>query len=167
MRHTFLVNQASLGGGVIVQKRDIKDTIASFKDHIDKDFKKNGKIKGPWFVSLQNLWPLLSEDERYHAIAMIYTFWHIDFANSWKGYERAITLDYTDVTQETSSVVSEICRYFHFEKSQEQIDTAIMTVNTQPSESKRFNIGQSGRGVELLPSSTQDYIEEVKRLLSR
>jgi hypothetical protein len=100
----FLVNQIQLGGGVIVQSRNLKDTIVSLKDHIERDYSLKGKVRTPWFVSLGRIWPSLTEDEKYHAVSFFYAFWHIDFQNSWRDYERGIFINYDEVTQSTPNV---------------------------------------------------------------
>jgi tetratricopeptide (TPR) repeat protein len=51
----FLSKQSELLGGVIVQTRDLKDTIVSIKEHTDRVCLE-GQV-GPWIVTAPSLWP--------------------------------------------------------------------------------------------------------------
>jgi len=162
----FLRNQVELGGGVIVQSRDLMDTIVSLKDHYEQDFVKKGVFGGPWFVTLNSVWPDLSGDEKFSLIAKFYVAWHFDFLRSWKQCSsRSFEVKYVDLINETKNVVMEICDCFSITKSEEEIEKAISMVEAYSKEKKRLNVGISGRGKAIIPVQVQRYIKEVESLL--
>jgi hypothetical protein len=156
----FLQAAATSGGGVIVQTRGLLDTIVSLKEHIDRDRLDGRKESGPWFVTVDALWQRLSEEEKYALISRCYAYWHVDFLRSWQKFGHRVDVTYEDVTESPTATISEICRYFHIPKSDDQIHQALALVNTYSSGKKRLNVGRSGRGKELVPSALQDELTE-------
>ena len=161
----FLKMQSKLGGGAVVQTRDLLDTIVSLKDHVDKSVAKTG-IAGPlpWCASLKLVWSGLSDDERYELIAYSYAPWHIDFVNSWKNAPRVLHLSYNDAVTRTFEVVREISLFFGVNKTATEIERAIDFVSCHPKDTNRMNIGKSGRGRDLLPPSLQLWVGELETL---
>lgn len=164
MQQTFLEGAAQNGGGAIVQSRDVGDTIISLKEHFDRESKPTGGNLGPWFTSLGDLWPTLSEDEKFLLVADIYAYWHFDFIRSWQRYPQRIDVLYEDLVASPVAVLVEICRYYGFQKSEAEIESAVALVDGYSSEKRRFNVGKTGRGKTMLPTSVQARIEELDAL---
>ena len=164
LRNFSNINKSS-GGGVLVQTRDVKDTVLSLKEMIDKIHTKELRLDSPWLVGLNSKWAEFSEEEKLSAVAASYTFWHFDFRRSWRNYSRRIEVDYESATRQTTDVVGEICRFFGLPKSPDQIDEALSEVAGLDPEARRLNRGVSGRGKEILPDRVQEMIDEIDCLM--
>ena len=149
---------------MIVQTRSLKDTVVSLKDMFEKSFSQWSSLKAPWIVGLDDQWKFMCDAEKYLAITAAYAFWHLDFKKSWARYPKRVEVSYEDVTKDTLGTVSEICSFFRIEKSAEEIQQAIASVNASSGESTRLNIGRSGRGAELLSAEVQAYIENIESI---
>jgi len=165
MRNFFLEKQVGLGGGVIVQTRDVKDTIVSLKDHLDAGIDRGDEGRMAWFAALESWWPGLSDDDKYRLVTYSYAPWHFDFVASWTACPRHIEVGYEQVVRKTPRVVQDICRFFCIKVEDGDIENSIDRVNEMGSEKKRFNIGKSGRGSELLPEDVKQHIAGLQALM--
>ena len=150
---------------LIVQTRDLADTIVSIKDDIDKSYSSGSSPSSQWIVSLPHYWPRFSETEKYLCIARHYAYWHVDFVSSWAKYSRGFHCTYDEVTTETSAVVAGICDFFKIAKSSEQIDMAIDHALGPRGDKIRFNKGVTGRGVKLLCPKAMETVREAEKLM--
>ena len=111
-RTAYFTNAFGLhaGGGVIVQSRDILDTVVSLKDHIDR------APQQPWVLLPSGetgaSWTRLEDDEKYWAIALYYAPWHCQFVTSWENEVGRFEVTYERLTTEPAKVLQEICERF-------------------------------------------------------
>lgn len=149
--------------GVIVQTRDLRDTIVSIKDHVENAITREQKSSSPWFTVDEGEWKKLTNDERFLYITLAYSSWHLNFLRSWKRYPKRIEISYTDIIRDTNELVDDICKFFNISASKEEIDLAI--INNSKKDSKiKFNVGKNGRGIQLLPKDADDIISELETL---
>lgn len=148
---------------VIVQTRDLKDTCVSAKDHMDQV----GSPYGPFIVAASAYWQTLNNDEKYMLIARTYTPWHMDFLKSWELYPNRMSIAFSSVVTDTLSIVKDICDYVGVEKSDEEIQRALDTVNKKKKREINKNVGIEGRGKKCLPQQVADYIDEMEEFWNK
>lgn len=138
---------------VILQTRDIYDTIISLKDHLSRD---NKSKVNPWFYN--NDWQDLSHEMKLDKIISFYLPWHVDFLNSWHNftYCKVIRVDYSNIENFTDEFA------FEFLNSLNIFSSNILT--PQKKSVGQFNIGKSGRGKEQL---TQEQIFKIENFIEK
>lgn len=149
--------------GVIVQTRDLKDTVVSIKDHVENTIARKQKSRGPWFTVDEREWKKLTNDEKFLYITLAYSSWHLNFLRSWKRYPKRIEISYKDIIRDTKEVIEDICKFFKISTSKEEVDLAIIYNSIKDSKIK-FNAGINGRGLQLLPKKAIDTINELEVL---
>jgi hypothetical protein len=139
----------------IVLTRDLKDSVASLRDHLRRP-------QGPanplaWATPEHAAMPDADLDE---FIADHVMPWYVQFAASWQSCERAVRLTYDDVTQRPEEAVSKIVAAGRIEADAEDITVAVGKARRA---APRFNKGVPGRGKTISVNASR----HIDRLLSR
>lgn len=146
---------------VILQTRNILDTIVSLKDFMDQ---RSPLFLNPFFVSWEKIWGHLSDDEKINQIIFYYLPWHLDWLLSWKDYDKALRIDYENIVNDTNDSVTKICEYIKINKSNRDIENAINVVNSKPNKFNRINVGLSGRYKTILSEYQIDNVKNAVKL---
>ena len=138
---------------VILQTRDIYDTIISLKDHLSRD---NKSKVNPWFYN--NDWQDLSHEVKLDKIISFYLPWHVDFLNSWLNfaYCKVIRVDYSEIESFSDQFVLKL------KNSLGNLNKDI--VKPIKAEVGQFNVGRSGRGIEQLSKSQISRIDDFMKV---
>ncbi|WMS87288.1 sulfotransferase domain-containing protein [Pleionea litopenaei] len=136
----------AMGSKVILQTRNIYDTIVSFYDHIQKE--------GPTFPSgymNQECWDQLDESSRYEYLVELVTPWYFNFYCSWYfsrhfQEEKVKLVTYEELKNNPVETVSKVLDFCDVSISKERIETSI---EKGKKKNTRQNKGIIGRGDQL------------------
>ena len=134
---------------VLVQTRDLKDTLVSMIDH-DRNY---GTPPGPFRVGNTTHWSNLNDEEKMAYVILNYVPFHADFLQSWGRCRKAFPVDFSDVVNSPLDVVNDICRFTKINRSVEQIAEAVDFVNSGDRSNYLFNKGVVGRGSAISDSN--------------
>ena len=109
--NNFLNKIFSKNHKIIIQYRNIFQTIESYVDFLDNLVVKNIDIKFPFFFIANNLWVKLSRYEKVQLFIDNYLPWHIHFIESWRNYSlnnQVILISYSEAIRQANEVTCKI-----------------------------------------------------------
>ncbi len=131
---------------VILQLRNIFDTIISYKDHLDKE-----SVKVPAAFMNDENWKLLNDEQKLAFVVDLVVPWYFNFYCGWmtsnlhkEGRIKIIT--YSDMKKDAFTTVKSILEYIKEPFSDQEIHNAMEKV---AKKNTRKNKGVSGRGNQL------------------
>mgnify|MGYP002789618346 CR=1 FL=1 len=137
--------------GVIVLTRDLFDAIASIRDHV----RRESPVAPMMYLTSEML--AMSDSELEVFIAEFAIPWYLNFYMSWRRFEGATFISYSDVVRDLDGTVSEI-----FKKHGLRAATASKAPVKQ-AQVYRFNVGREGRGTEISPLAREIVVRKVER----
>ncbi|MFT4781976.1 MAG: hypothetical protein ACI9SD_001667 [Pseudohongiellaceae bacterium] len=149
----------ALGTKVILQVRNIFDTVISFYDHIENE--------GPTFPSGfmdQQSWDALSEQDRWAYLVDLVVPWYFNFYCSWlssplyaQGRIKLVT--YNELRNETAETVSAVLDFCGESKNTDIIQASLVKLKKKNT---RQNKGIVGRG-NSLPEELKERVQSFTK----
>ena len=134
---------------IILQVRDVYDTIMSYRDHMN-----NENVKVPAAFMNNENWELLNEDEKLSFVVDLVVPWYFNFYCGWitsnlykKGRVKVVT--YNDMKNDPLFTVSDILKHIGEPTDKSTIEKIIEQI---AAKNTRKNIGIAGRG-DSIPES--------------
>jgi hypothetical protein len=141
----------------IVQTRSLFDVVPSLHDHFDSARETGGLPCG--YVG-RDFWDL-SWNGRMEYLIRIHLPWYLNFLLSWsEAAERIETcpVSYEELFADPFATLSRILDFYRVTASRQQIAAAMARTRQRNT---RFNVGISGRGVQLLTSGHKRMIRDL------
>ena len=136
----------ALDSYLILQLRDLYDTIISYKDHLNKE-----SVKVPAAFMNDENWELLTEKQKLSFVVDLVVPWYFNFYCGWitsnlykEGRIKIIT--YSDMKKDAFSTVKDILEYIKEPSSDSKIEKAMAEV---VKKNTRKNKGITGRGNQI------------------
>lgn len=138
---------------VVLHGRNLLDSLVSFRD-----FAASGSITVPMAYIDSNFAAMTPERQLDFIVDMV-TPWYLNFYASWSDS----TVDYywssyEKLLENPVEAVGSILQWIDVERSEEQVQTALTRAASMPM---RFNVGQTGRGKELLTPEQQARVHRL------
>jgi len=136
--NNYLLKLFSSNHKIIIQYRDVIDTLLSLRDYMDleamNEIKEQKLFSSPWIEISAKNWVKLSSKEKNNLIIHYYLPWHLKFLHSWSNERlgaEVIYLNYENVINNIDNICSKI---FNKEVKKKNIYLTKQSI--------RFNIGQ-------------------------
>jgi hypothetical protein len=139
----------------IVQTRSLFDILPSLHDHFERE--KNGL---PCGYVRREFWGL-SWNNRMEYLIRIHLPWYLNFLLSWSEAAEQMEMcpiTYEELFADSSSTLERILNFYRMTVSRQEIEAAIARTGQLNT---RFNVGVSGRGVQLLTSGHKRMIRDL------
>ena len=137
------------GISVIVLRRNLFDAVASIRDHV----RREDHVAPMIYLSKEMV--RLPDDELEVALARFAIPWYLNFHMSWRGYDKAVQVDYEDIRSDALGTANRVLQAIGLSSSNTIVDAReVMT-------SSRYNVGVSGRGAEIAPEARQIIRDQV------
>ena len=148
-----------LDSHVILQVRDIYDTIMSYRDHMN-----NENVKVPAAFMNDENWDLLNDAEKLSFVVDLVVPWYFNFYCGWTTSDlykqgRVKVITYNIMKENTFSTVSNILDYIGESTENSIIEKAISQI---AKKNTRKNKGVSGRGDSIPDSLRKQVINYTK-----
>lgn len=148
-----------LDSHIILQVRNIYDTIISYRDHMN-----NENVKVPAAFMNNENWELLSEDKKLSFVVDLVVPWYFNFYCGWitsnlYKEKRVKIVTYNDMKKDTLSTVSNILK--HIGETSE-ISTIEKIIEQIAGKNTRKNKGISGRGNSIPDSLKKRVVGHTK-----
>jgi len=137
----------------IVQTRSLFDSVISLYDHFERDSNSLpcGHICAEyWRMTFQ---------ERVDYLIAFHLPWYFNFYVSWRDAAEKLEifpLTYEDLFADKTARLTEVLNFYHFSIGPDQLGQAIAQT---ASAKTRFNVGVSGRGLEMLSKQHRQVIQ--------
>lgn len=152
----------------VVTVRNILDCIVSF-DEMLLAWRKTTDCE-PWISDPQFALPLdypdLEDAQRYGLLGRSFGIWLLNFHLSWirgirQGIISPLYIRYEDDILDKDRFIERVSGHFKF--SSDQVDRLDQYTRNPDRKRSRLNIGRRGRGEELVPQATKDFLIEHAR----
>jgi hypothetical protein len=139
----------------IVQTRSLFDVLPSLHDHFEHE--KNGLPCG--YIGVE-FWDL-SWNDRMEYLIRIHLPWYLNFLLSWHEAAKRIEtcpIAYEELFADPVNTLTRILDFYRISTSRQQIAATMARIGQRNT---RFNVGTSGRGVELLTNRHKRMIQDL------
>ncbi|MBT6230061.1 MAG: hypothetical protein HOI47_25740 [Candidatus Scalindua sp.] len=131
---------------VVLQLRNIYDTVLSIKDNLDKT-----KMNFPGTCMDKESWDLLTDEQRTNFVIDIIVPWYFKFFYGWFKSDllnsgQILVVTYEQLVSNTFKTLNEILAFIEEPKMSEQINKAIFKASLKET---KMNKGIIGRGSQL------------------
>lgn len=138
------------GISVIVLRRNLFDAVASLRDHV----RREDHVAPMLYLSKEMA--RLPDEELEVALARFAIPWYLNFHMSWRGYDKAVQLDYEDIRSDAVGTAYRALQAIGLPSSNTVVDTRAVAT------SSRYNEGVAGRGAEIAPEARQIIRDQVR-----